>query len=130
MRFHHIGVATNNIAMTAQQYTIFGYEISSETIFDPIQNVYIAFMEKEGSPRVELVAPVNENSPILNTINKNGTIPYHFCYEVDDILEEVKILKKLKFILISNIVPAIAFENRLVCFLYNKEAGLIELLNK
>ncbi len=130
MRFHHIGVATNNIAMTAQQYSIFGYQILSEIIFDPIQNVYIAFMEKEGSPRVELVAPVNENSPILNTINKNGTTPYHFCYEVDNIVEEVKKLKKLKFILISKIVPAVAFENRLVCFLYNKDAGLIELLNK
>ena len=130
MLFHHIGVATNNIALTAQQYSIFGYELSSETIFDPIQNVYIAFMEKEGSPRVELVAPVNENSPILNTINKNGTIPYHFCYEVDNIEEEVKKMKKLKFILISKIVPAVAFENRLVCFLYNKDAGLIELLNK
>ncbi len=130
MRFHHIGVATNNIAMTAQQYSIFGYQILSEIIFDPIQNVYIAFMEKEGSPRVELVAPVNENSPILNTINKNGTTPYHFCYEVDNIVEEVKKLKKLKFILISKIVPAVAFKNRLVCFLYNKDAGLIELLNK
>ena len=62
MLFHHIGVATNNIALTAQQYSIFGYELSSETIFDPIQNVYIAFMEKEGSPIVELVAPVNEYS--------------------------------------------------------------------
>ncbi len=130
MRFHHIGVATNNIALTAQQYSIFGYEVLTETIFDPIQNVYIAFMEKEGSPIVELVAPVNEYSPILNTINKNGTIPYHFCYEVDNIVEEVKKLKKLKFILISKIVPAVAFENRLVCFLYNKDAGLIELLNK
>jgi hypothetical protein len=47
MLFHHIGVATNNIALTAQQYSIFGYELSSETIFDPIQNVYITFMEKK-----------------------------------------------------------------------------------
>ena len=130
MRFHHIGVATNNIALTAQQYSIFGYEIFSETIFDPIQNVYIAFMEKEGSPRVELVAPVNKNSPILNIIKKNGTSPYHFCYEVEDISKEVERLKKQKFILISKIVPAVAFDNRLVCFLYNNEAGLIELLNK
>jgi methylmalonyl-CoA/ethylmalonyl-CoA epimerase len=130
MIFHHIGVATNNITLTAKQYSIFGYEIFSEIIFDPIQNVYIAFLEKEGFPRVELVAPVNENSPILNTINKNGTIPYHFCYEVDNIFEEVNKLKKLKFILISKIVPAVAFENRLVCFLYNRDAGLIELLNK
>jgi methylmalonyl-CoA/ethylmalonyl-CoA epimerase len=130
MRFHHIGVATSNINQTAKNFNLFGYEIVSEEIFDPIQNVYIAFMEKDGSPRVELVAPVNENSPILNTINKNGTIPYHFCYEVDNIVEEVNRLKKLKFILISKIVPAVAFENRHVCFLYNKDAGLIELLNK
>ena len=130
MTFHHIGIATKDIEKTILKYNILGYELVSKKIFDPIQNVYIVFMEKEGSPRVELVAPVNENSPILNILNKNGTIPYHFCYEVDNIEEEVKKLQKLKFILISKIVPAVAIENRLVCFLYNKEAGLIELLNK
>ncbi len=130
MTFHHIGIATKDIEKTILKYNIMGYELVSKKIFDPIQNVYIVFMEKEGSPRVELVAPVNENSPILNILNKNGTIPYHFCYEVDNIEEEVKKLQKFKFILISKIVPAVAIENRLVCFLYNKETGLIELLNK
>jgi methylmalonyl-CoA/ethylmalonyl-CoA epimerase len=130
MIFHHIGIATNNIDLTAKLYNLFGYEIVSEKLFDPIQNVFISFMEKDGSPRVELVAPVNNDSPILNIIKKNGTSPYHFCYEVVDISKEVERLKKLKFILISKIVPAVAFENRLVCFLYNKDAGLIELLNK
>jgi methylmalonyl-CoA/ethylmalonyl-CoA epimerase len=130
MIFHHIGIATNNIDLTAKKYNLFGYEIVSEKIFDPIQNVFISFMEKDGSPRVELVAPVNNDSPILNIIKKNGTSPYHFCYEVEDISKEVDRLKKLKFILISKIVPAVAFDNRLVCFLYNNEAGFIELLNK
>jgi methylmalonyl-CoA/ethylmalonyl-CoA epimerase len=130
MIFHHIGIATINIDLTAKKYNLFGYEIVSEKIFDPIQNVFISFMEKDGSPRVELVAPVNNDSPILNIIKKNGTSPYHFCYEVEDISKEVDRLKKLKFILISKIVPAVAFDNRLVCFLYNNEAGLIELLNK
>ena len=87
-------------------------------------------MEKANSPCVELVAPVNQESPIWNTLNKNGTNPYHFCYEVDNIVQEVDKLKKMKFILISKIVPAVAFNNRLVCFLYSKESGLIELLNK
>ena len=130
MHFHHIGVATHSIEETIKKYNLFGYQTTTDTIFDPIQNVYISFMEKDSSPRVELVAPVNQESPIWNTLNKNGTNPYHFCYEVDDIVQEVDRLKKMKFILISKIVPAIAFNNRLVCFLYNKESGLIELLNK
>lgn len=130
MNFHHIGVATNNIELTTKHYNNFGYKQSTELFLDPIQNVYILFLEKLNSPCIELVAPVNEDSPILNILNKNGTTPYHFCFEVDDILKEVGKLKKLKFVMVSKIVPAVAFNNRLVCFLYNKESGLIELLNK
>lgn len=130
MNFHHIGIATSSIEETTKKYNLFGYHISTDKFYDPIQNVYITFMEKLNSPRIELVAPVDQDSPILNTINKNGTTPYHLCYEVDDIKKEVETLKKMKFILISKIVPAVAFNNRLVCFLYSKESGLIELLNK
>ena len=130
MNFHHIGIATHNIEETTKKYNLFGYHSSTDTFFDPIQNVYITFMEKLNSPRLELVAPVDQDSPILNTLNKNGTIPYHFCYEVNDIVEEVETLKKMKFLMVSKIVPAVAFNNRLVCFLYSKESGLIELLNK
>lgn len=130
MNFHHIGVATNNIELTTKHYNIFGYKQSTELFLDPIQNVHILFLEKPNSPYIELVAPVNQDSPILNILNKNGTTPYHFCFEVDDIVKEVDKLKKLKFVMVSKIVPAVAFNNRLVCFLYNKESGLIELLNK
>lgn len=130
MIFHHIGIATYNIEETGKKYNLFGYQISTDTFFDPIQNVYITFMEKPNSPLVELVSPVDKDSPILNTLNKNGTTPYHLCYEVDDIVKEVENLKKMKFLMVSKIVPAVAFNNRLVCFLYSKESGLIELLNK
>jgi len=130
MNFHHIGVATNNIESTTRQYTIFGYKKSTELFLDPIQKVYILFLEKPNSPCIELVSPINKDSPISNILNKNGTTPYHFCFEVDDIFKEVDKLKKHKFVTVSKIVPAVAFNNRLVCFLYNKESGLIELLNK
>lgn len=130
MNFHHLGIATNNIEDSISKYFIFGYEQFTEIYFDPIQNVYITFISKKNSPMIEFVAPVDQNSPILNTLNKNGTTPYHICFEVDDIYSEVEKLKKLKFIMVSKIVPAIAFQNRLVCFLYSKESGLIELLNK
>ena len=130
MNFHHIGIATHNIEETTKKYNLFGYQTATDTFFDPIQNVYIRFMEKLNSPRIELVAPVDQDSPILNTIKKNGTIPYHFCYEVDNITKEVETLKKMKFLMVTKILPAVAFNNRLVCFLYSKESGLIELLNK
>jgi methylmalonyl-CoA/ethylmalonyl-CoA epimerase len=130
MNFHHIGIATYNINESISRYLLFGYNQTTSKYFDPIQNVNIAFMEKDNSPIIEFVEPVDENSPILNTLKKNGTTPYHICFEVDDIHSEVEKLKKNKFILISKIVPAIAFNNRLVCFLYNKESGLVELLNK
>jgi len=54
-QFHHIGIAVNNIKTTAQYYLDADYVIS-DTIFDPIQNVSIAFLEKKGMPRIELVA--------------------------------------------------------------------------
>lgn len=130
MEFHHIGIATNNIDESVKKYNAFGYIKSTEIYHDEIQNVYITFMEKPNAPRIELVAPVDLNSPVLNILKKNGTSPYHTCYEVSDIVDEVEKLKKIKFVLVSKIVPAIAFENRLVCFLYSKDAGLIELLNK
>ena len=46
MNFHHIGVATNNIELTIKHYNIFGYKQSTELFLDPIQNVYILFLEK------------------------------------------------------------------------------------
>ena len=130
MNFHHIGIATHDIEETTKKFNLFGYQSSTDKFYDPIQNVYITFMEKLNAPRLELVAPVDQDSPILNTLNKNGTTPYHFCYEVDDIVKEVETLKKMKFLMVSKIVPAVAFNNRLICFFYSKESGLIELLNK
>ena len=130
MEFHHIGIATSDISLSAIAYEKFGYKLSTEIFYDPLQNVNIAFMEKLNSPVLELISPFNSTSPIMNILKKNGTMPYHICFEVADIENEVDRLKKMKYRLVTNIVPAIAFNNRLVCFLYNKDSGLIELLKK
>ena len=79
---------------------------------------------------VELVEPINDRSPVNEILKKNGNIPYHFCYEVDGLTEAILEMKKSGFIKIINPVPAKAFNNRLICFLYNKDVGLIELLEK
>ena len=128
-RYHHTGVATKDIEITSAFYKNIGYS-QSEIVIDKIQNVRICFLSKKNSPLIELVEPINECSPVNEILKKNGNIPYHFCYEVDGMTEAILEMKKSGFIKIINPVPAKAFNNRLICFLYNKDVGLIELLEK
>ena len=128
-KYHHTGVATKDIKLSAAFYVNIGYS-QSEIVIDDIQNVRICFLSKINSPLIELVEPINDRSPVNKILEKNGNIPYHFCYEVDDLREAILEMKKLGFIKIINPVPAIAFNNRLICFLFNKDVGLIELLEK
>ena len=127
--FHHIGYAVNDIAVTAQYYTKAGWQLS-DIYSDTIQNSQIAFLTKDGFPLIELVAAVDELSPVVNTLKKNGVCPYHICYQVDDIEEAIAQMKRQKYLPLFKPVPAVALENRLICYLYNKDIGLIELLNK
>lgn len=129
MEFHHIGIATKDIAKSAHLYSLFGYKVGKQ-FFDPIQKVDLCFLEKVGFPVIELVSPVEETSPVNNILNKNGTIPYHTCYVVADLDAEIINLKKGKFLVVVSPVPAVAFDYRRVCFLYHKMSGLIELLEK
>lgn len=125
--FHHVGIATNCIAATAAFYIEVGYTTSS-MIEDPIQDVKICFLTKENSPLIELVSPISAESPVRKIVEKSGVTPYHTCYEVKDIFKSIDLLKKRKFIPLSKPVPAVAIESRLICFLYHKDFGLLELL--
>jgi len=128
--FHHIGYVTDNIANTSAFYLEIGYE-STAVIEDEIQRVKICFLTKDGFPRIELVEPADENSSVNKIFKKTGVAPYHVCYEVDDINQAYDDLVDIKgFIPLFRPVEAIALENRLICYLYRKEVGFIELVNK
>ena len=126
-KFHHIGVATGNIDATASVYEQGGYHRSA-SIIDPIQNVNICWLTKEGMPTVELLAPVDENSPVNKTLEKVVVSPYHCCYVVDNLEEAAAELRKQKYIMVSKPAEAVAFCGSRVCFLFNKNVGLIELV--
>lgn len=129
MTFHHIGVATLNIEASSLAYALLGYQVGL-SIYDPKQKVNLCFLEKENAPTIELVSPTEEASPVNNILKKNGTTPYHTCFEVEDIENQILVLKKSKFMVVVKPIEAIAFDNRRVAFLFNKDAGLIELLEK
>ena len=127
MKFHHVGVAVKSIEATAAVYVCAGYK-KSDIVYDPIQNVNICWLTRDDAPIVELLAPVDETSPVCKTLEKNGVTPYHCCYVVESLEEAVKQLRKEKFVLTSKPEPAVAFCGSRVCFLYNRDVGLIELV--
>ncbi len=127
--FHHVGIAAESIERTAALFMEAGYKMTN-IIFDPKQNVNISFLEKNGSPLLELVEPVDEKSPVRNILSKVGVSAYHFCYEVEDLEDSITQLRKKRFMLLVKPVETVAFNGRKICFLYHKETGLIELLEK
>jgi methylmalonyl-CoA/ethylmalonyl-CoA epimerase len=129
-RFHHIGIACFSIVESKLFYEQLGY-LATEVQDDPIQDIRICFLEKPGMPTLELLAPIDEKSPVNRILQSQGVTPYHICYEVDDfdqILTQLR--KEEKFVRVSKPAPACAIANRRVAFMFRKDVGLVELVEK
>lgn len=127
LTFHHIGIACRDIAKTQAFYLQMGYT-ASPIVEDPLQHVRISFLEKDGAPRLELLEPLDAKNPVARTLDTVGVSPYHMCYEVQDIEAAIADLRRQRFLLVNGPVPACAMENRRIAFLYQKNNGLIELV--
>ncbi|WP_418894066.1 VOC family protein [Limibacterium fermenti] len=130
MKTHHYGLATQSLEKSLLEFKKLGYEKIGDVIFDPLQGVNLLFIKNENDHLIEFVQPVNDKNPVSQIIKKNGTSLYHICYEIDNFEEKIRELKKQRFIQVIQPIPAIAFDNRKICFLYNSSIGLIELLEK
>lgn len=127
LTFHHIGIACRDIAKTQAFYLQMGYT-ASPIVEDPAQHVRISFLEKDGAPRLELLEPLDEQNPVSRTLATVGVTPYHICYEVQDIEAAIAELRGQRFLLVNGPVPACAMDNKRIAFLYQKNTGLIELV--
>lgn len=127
MILDHIGVATNSIEQSVIAYEALGYK-AGEIFTDKLQNVKLCFLKKNNNMQIELVEAIDNTSPVIKHLKKNGVSPYHTCYRVNNIKEKITELKKKSFIIISEPKKAIAFDYQYVCFLYHKNIGIIELL--
>lgn len=128
-QFHHIGIATDSILKTSSYYLKMGY-VMSEVMYDPVQDVNISFLKKDGMPEIELLEPNSSASPVSRTLEKLGVTPYHVCYSVPDIDVALLELRREKFLPLFKPVGAVALSNKKICFLFNKNFGLIELVEE
>ena len=127
LAFHHIGIACRDIAKSQTFYLAMGYE-PSPVVDDPLQHVRVCFLDKKDAPRLELLEPLDDQSPVARTLVTAGVTPYHLCYEVHDIEAAITALRGQRFLLVNGPVPACAMGDRRVAFLFQKNTGLVELV--
>ncbi len=81
---HHVGVAVADLDEAVQTYErLFGGRLEHRARVDD-QGVEAASM-RVGDSRVELLAPLGDDSPVGKFIAKRGPGMHHLAYEVDDV---------------------------------------------
>ena len=129
MKLHHIGIVVPKIKDSIGEITNYvKFETISTTIPVQSQKVNICFL-KVGEPFLELIEPVEKDSPVYD-FAKNGGGVHHICFEVSDINAQlIDMENKGATILVR---PVAGFDNRLIAFvdlnMKNTNCGLIELL--
>lgn len=127
LKIHHIGYAVKNLHQSLEMFKQIGYSVESEPVKDMKRHVEIAFVQNNNY-LVELISPLNNESPIINYLDKIGNTPYHICYETNNIEGAIKNLRKQRYLIVEKPSEAIAINKQRVAFLYHPKYGLLELL--
>ena len=126
-KLNHVAIATLDLEKATALYRdTLGAKVS-QPVDQPEHGVTTVFVELPGS-KIELLAPLGENSPIANFLKRNpGGGVHHLCFEVADItaardklkVEGARVLGEVK----------IGAHGKPVLFLHPKDFGgvLIEL---
>ena len=115
--FHHVGIAVKAIDDLVK---------GAEKTTDQIQNVNVAFVNINNL-KVELVEPLNEASPVVNILKKQQGA-YHLCFKVKNIKKAMDTARKYGFHCIAKPMPAWAFGEKKIAWLFSRAYGLVELL--
>lgn len=129
MKVHHVGYVVQNIEKAKQVFLGLGFSFD-DTVEDNGRAINICF-GKNGNEIVELVTPLQgKDSPVSKLLKKNGPMPYHFCFETRDIDDTVRRLQEEQkgWMVIAKACAAPAIDNARVSFLYQKDIGLVELV--
>ena len=115
-------------------YEFFALHPNIKTIKGPAlnatQNVYYLFIEVPNIGVIEILAPSNENSPVVKRLKTVGPGLYHICYAVENIDLAIKHCEEAEWKLVLHPTPDSAFSGRRISFLSHKSFGLIELVEK
>ena len=128
-RLNHIAIAVPNITKASDMWQkALGANVSKPQTL-PEHGVKVVFIESPNT-KVELLEPLNENSPISKFLvkNPNGGM-HHICYEVSDLTSASKKLKEVGATILGDGNPKIGAHGNPVIFLQPSDFSgtLIEL---
>jgi methylmalonyl-CoA/ethylmalonyl-CoA epimerase len=128
-KLNHVAIAVPDLAKAAAVYRdTLGAEVSA-AVPQPEHGVTTVFVTLPNT-KIELIAPLGENSPIAKFLERNpdGGM-HHVCYEVPDIRAARDALKAAGARILGNGEPKIGAHGKPVLFLHPKDfAGtLVEL---
>ncbi len=128
-RLNHVAIAVRDIAKAAEIYRkALGAEVSA-AVAQPDHGVTTVFVTLPNT-KIELLAPLGENSPIARFLERNadGGI-HHLCYEVYDVRAARDRLKARGARILGDGEPKIGAHGKPVLFLHPKDfcGTLIEL---
>ncbi|MFS4430779.1 methylmalonyl-CoA epimerase [Chryseobacterium sp. S90] len=127
MKLEHIGIAVKSLGVSDELFArLLGKESYKKESVER-EGVVTSFYET-GESKIELLEASNPESPISKFIDKKGEGIHHLAFGVENIMEEVKRLKKEGFQFISE-EPKEGADNKLVVFLHPKSTNgvLVEL---
>lgn len=126
---NHVGIAVPSLEEAIETYrTLYG-ATDITTPFDmPAQGVKVCFVNLPNS-QIELIEPLNEESPIWNFVQKNPKGgQHHVCFEVADIYEAVEAMTERGATVLGE--PRIGAHGTPIIFVHPKNSNgvLIELM--
>jgi methylmalonyl-CoA epimerase len=85
---HHLGVAVEDLDEAVDTYRrLFGAEVENRALVET-QGVEAAAVHV-GESRIELVAPLGDDTPVGKFLAKRGPGMHHLAYEVTDLRREL-----------------------------------------
>jgi methylmalonyl-CoA/ethylmalonyl-CoA epimerase len=130
MLIDHIGIATDTIDKTLSFWKdALDLKVEATEIVEE-QGVRVAMLPI-GESRIELLEPIDENSPIAKFLSKRGSGIHHIAVSVEDIDAALNRMKQNGVRLIDE-SPRRGANGCLVAFIHPKSANgvLVELVQK
>jgi methylmalonyl-CoA/ethylmalonyl-CoA epimerase len=120
-RIDHVGIAVHSIEKSRGLYeNVFGLELEREEVVES-QGVRVACFQT-GESLVELLEPIDEDSPISDFLEDNGEGIHHLALGCDDIDKAREIADEHGLRLLSD-APIEGAANKLITFAHPKDTG-------
>jgi methylmalonyl-CoA/ethylmalonyl-CoA epimerase len=93
-----------------------------------LQGARVSFLTGgAGEPQLELIEPTGASSPVAGAAQRGGGL-HHLCYEVVSLEKQLESSRAAGAVLVRSPQPAVAFENRRICWVFTRERLLVEYL--